>query len=91
MAPVHRPQYTPQQRQFIYSNYHKFKGTRGCYTKICSAFTDKFPGVRVPSKNLASYIYTKQEAHFTVHNLNSKKSPGVSFSGRRRLVKFLID
>ena len=71
-VPVPRPQYTTEQRQFIYSNYLKFKGRRGCYPKICKAFTDKFPGVRVPSQNYAYYIYTKQEAHSTFHSLSKK-------------------
>ena len=71
-VPVPRPQYTTEQRQFIYSNYLKFKGRRGCYPKICKAFTDKFPDVRVPSQNYAYYIYTKQEAHSTFHSLSKK-------------------
>ena len=85
------PQYTPEQRNFIFCSYLKHSGTRGSYTKVCNDFALKYPvatpvnpKVSRPSQSCVIRIHKKQMKHNTVHNLNSKASPGPTYSGRRR-------
>ena len=94
-----RPQYTPEQRNFLFVEHVKNKGKRRVLNtvistgfkidfqekfKIINDFVAKYPGVRPPSKTAIEYIQKKQMLHHTCHNLNSKTSPGDSQSGRRK-------
>ena len=80
-------QYSPDQRNVLALEYHKVKGTYKCFSKVMDIFATKFPGVRLPTKETVKNIWRKQKTHFTVHNLNSRHSPGNSYSGRRRFLR----
>ena len=71
-----RPQYTPDQRNFLFIEYSKKKGTRNFLHNLIQDFMIKFPNARRPSEQTIRKIFKKQSAHGTVHNLNSKHSPG---------------
>lgn len=80
-----RPQYTPEQRNFLAMAFERHKTTK--YRKIQlvqQEFTQKFPEARLPGKTTIHYIWKKQNKFFTYHNLNSKQSAGDTFSGRSR-------
>ena len=49
---------------------------------IKQEFKEEFPGVEVPHRTNIVRMYKKQMAFYTSHNLDSKLSPGVTFSGR---------
>ena len=76
------PQYTPEQRNFLVMAYERYKGTRDFMPQINQEFEEEFPGVQVPHRTNIVRMYKKQMAFYTSHNLNSKLSPGVTFSGR---------
>ena len=76
------PQYTPEQRNFLVMAYERYKGTRDFMPQINQEFEEEFPGVEVPHRTNIVRMYKKQMAFYTSHNLNSKLSPGVTFSGR---------
>ena len=82
-----RPQFTMEQRNFLALEYHKHKGTRNFKDQLLADFQAKFPGVRVPGKNIMAKILKKQMEKGTVNNCNSKTSPGDSHSGRIRTHK----
>ena len=75
-------QFTAEERSFIALEYHKVKGQYNCINKVKESFVMKFPNSIIPVKNTIKRIWKKQNTWFTVHNLNSKTSPGVSYSGR---------
>ena len=77
-------QLTPEQRNHLALEYHKMRGQYNCINVVKYSFSQEFPGVQLPSKNTIKRIWRKQKTHFTVHNLNSKNSPGLSHSGRKR-------
>ena len=77
-------QYSKDQRNFVMLEYVKVKGTRDFHNKIRDAFQVKFPNAPVPTKMTIRNIYKKQKLFGTVHNLNSKTSPGDTHSGRRK-------
>ena len=62
-------------------------GSESFKERIIQDFQIKFPGVRIPSKNQLRNIWGKQYNIGTVHNLNSKSSPGDTHSGRPRTVR----
>ena len=76
--------YTAEQRNCLVMGYEKYKGTRTCMPNIIEEFQMKFPGVNVPHRNTIRRVHEKQMTHYTTHNLNSKTSPGDSYSGRPR-------
>ena len=43
-----------------------------------------FPNQKIPPRQTVHKMWKKQNSLFTVHNVNSKVSPGVSHSGRVR-------
>ena len=47
---------------------------------------EEFPTYRLPSKEAVRHLIEKQNTKFTMHNCNSKNSPGRTCSGRRRSV-----
>ena len=55
-----RPQFTMEQRNFLALEYHKHKGTRNFKDQLLADFQAKFPGVRVPGKNIMAKILKKQ-------------------------------
>ena len=81
------PQYTMEQRNFLAMEYHKKKGTRGFKDELIQDFLTKFPNARRPSTNHLQNIWSKQIMKGTVLNCNSKSSPGITHSGRRRTVR----
>lgn len=82
-----RKQYTAEERNFICMVYQKYKGKQNCYKQVIHEFSEKFPQIKTPSNSSVIRIWEKQQKFFTVHNLNSKDSPGDSFSGRPRSVR----
>ena len=76
-----RPQYTPEQRNFLAMAFERHKTTK--YRKI-QLVQQKFPEARLPGKSTIHYIWKKQNKFFACHNLNSKQSAGDTFSGRSR-------
>ena len=85
---VPRPQFSPSERSFIYKLYtvHSTGRRNTRFLNIRRDFTVKFPQSRVPSKQAVQDIVKKFDTSSTVHNLNSKKSPGNTYSGRPRTV-----
>ena len=77
-------QFTPEQRSFMALEYHKLRGQYNCINRIKESFNQKFQGVQLPTKNTIKGVWKKQMTSFSVHNLNSKASPGLSHSGRKR-------
>ena len=82
-----RPQFTMEQRNFLCFEYHKRKGTQNFHPQLLADFQRKFPGARIPGKNIIIKIWKKQMTKGTVNNCNSKTSPGDSHSGRPRTVR----
>ena len=78
-----RTQFTKDERNFIALEYHKRKDGYGFKAGLIRDFQAKFPTARVPGTNNLKRIWKKQLNHGTVLNLNSKTSPGQTFSGRR--------
>ena len=72
------------QRNFLAFEYHRRKGHRDFAPDLVQDFLAKFPGARRPGKNQIRVIWRKQMLHGSVNNLNSKSSPGVTFSGKPR-------
>ena len=72
------------QRNFLAFEYHRRKGHRDFAPELVQDFLVKFPGARRPGKNKINDIWRKQMLHGTVNNLNSKSSPGATFSGKPR-------
>ena len=70
------PQYTPDQRNYLFIEYGKRKGTRDFFPNLIQDFLTKFPNARRPNKQTIRDIFKKQSVHGTVHNLNSQHSPG---------------
>ena len=52
--------------------------------QVKASFQAKYPGSPVQEKPTIRRIFLKQNKHFTLHNLNSKASPGDTHSGRRK-------
>ena len=77
-------QFSPEERNTIVMAYQQLRGQHNCYKKVVALFTNKFPNTRVPSQKAVNKMWTKQQTHFTVHNLNSSSSPGDSNSGREK-------
>ena len=82
-----RPQYTTEQRNFLMLQYNKRCGTKNFLPGIIADFMTNWPNSRRPDKKLLKRIYDKQIANGTVHNLNSKTSPGPTHSGRPRTTR----
>ena len=84
---VPRPQFSPSERSFIYKLYtvHSTGRRNTRFLNIRRDFTVKFPQSTVPSKQAVRDIVKKFDTSSTVHNLNSKKSPGNTYSGRPKL------
>ena len=80
-------QYTAEQRNFLSMRYQELSGTRDFIPIIVAEFTDRFPEAQVPNRKTILRQNQKQNTHFTVHNLNSKDSPGQTFSGRPRTAR----
>ena len=77
-------QFTDEMRNFIIMKKASLTGQYGSYGLLRAAFQAKFPGVNPPTKKTVLRICKKQNTHYTVKNLNSKASPGRTYSGRRR-------
>ena len=77
-------QFTDEQHNFIFAKKISLNKPYGGYALLCAAFEERFPGVNPPSDQTVRNIVRKQNAHYTVKNLNSKASPGPSHSGRLR-------
>ena len=77
-------QFPDVQRNWIFSKHVSLNNCYGWYGQLRAAFQVQFPGVNPPAKNTVKNIVAKQNTHFTVKNLNSKNSPGPTYSGRRR-------
>ena len=86
MAQVRR-QYTPVERNALCMAYQKYKGRYKCYQLVTSEFSERFPQARVPKVSTVIRIWSKQQEHCTVHNLNSKQSPGDTYSGRPKTAR----
>ena len=67
--------------------YQELNGTRDFISIIVAEFTDRFPDAQVPNKRTILRQNQKQNTYFTMHNLNSKDSPGQTFSGRPRTAR----
>ena len=81
-------QFTPEERNAICMAYQRYKGTKEAYRLVIQEFSGQFPQARVPNNSTVIRIWSKQQQHFTVHNLNnSMKSPRDSFSGRKRAAR----
>lgn len=84
---VARQQFTIEQRNFLALEYHKRKGSNNFKQQLVFDFQAKFPNARTPGKNQIRLIWKKQLENGTVHNLNSKSSPGHGHSGRPRTTR----
>lgn len=78
-----RPQFTPEQRNLLVMEYNKVKGKRNIWPTILQIYITAFPDSRPPSISSVRKMLQKQNTVFTLHNCNSKSSPGPSNSGRR--------
>ena len=81
-----REQFTPEQRTKLLLEYNKLSGTRNFWPVIFQNYMQEFPASRLPSKRAVRNLFKKQNTKFTMHNCNSKTSPGGTWSGRRRTV-----
>ena len=80
-----RMQFTPEERNFLVLTYAKYKGKANSIKNVLLEFKEKFPNSdKAPHKSTILRMWVKQNKAFTVHNLNSKNSPGESHSGRPR-------
>ena len=80
-------QFTPEQRNCLVMAYERYKGGKNFMIKIVEEFQLRFPGVDAPHRNTIRRVHQKQMSFFTTHNLNSKQSPGDTFSGRKRTAR----
>ena len=80
-------QYTPKERNVLCMAYQKYKGKGKCYQKVVNEFSGSFPQARVPNVSTVIRIWSKQQEHSTVHNLNSMQSPGDTYSGRPKTAR----
>ena len=81
-------QYTPEQRNFLVMAYEKAKGTKYFFQAIITQFLQKYPdSPQVPTFRAIRDMARKQNTFFTLHNLNSKLSPGPTHSGAPRTVR----
>ena len=65
--------------------FHARRGTRDFMPQLLADFAAQFPGCpRIPSENAIRDMHKKFFALGTVNNVNSKNSPGASFSGRTK-------
>ena len=88
MAQVRVVQFTPEERNAICMAYQRYKGTKEAYRLVIQELSGQFPQARLPNNSTVIRIWSKQQQHFTVHNLNnSMKSPRDSFSGRKRAAR----
>ena len=85
------PQFSTEQCIFMTLEYSKKKGTKGFKDRIIQDFQAKFPGIRSPSTNQIRNIWHKFKNTGTINNLNSKTSPGPSYSGRRKTTRTLAN
>lgn len=80
-----REQFTPEQRTFLLLEYSKLsERKKNFWPDLLQGYMERFPTSRPPSKNTVRNIMKKQLSNWTMHNCNSKKSPGRTFSGRKR-------
>ena len=77
-------QYSPEQRTWLAMEYTRHQGTRGFVEGIIQRFQQRFPGAPVPNQSTLYRQYRKINQFSTLHNLNSKASPGPTYSGRPR-------
>ena len=77
-------QFTPEQRNLLCLAYERHKGKARGTMNVQEEFRLKYPESKVPLQSTIYRIWQKQNRVFTVHNLNSKSSPGETFSGRPR-------
>ena len=77
-----RPQFTTQERNFLAFEYHKRNGHRNFMPGLIMDFRRKFLNARHHALCHGRKIYKKEMELGTVLNVNSKTSPGNSFSGR---------
>ena len=83
-----RSQFTAEQRAFCVMKYQKYSPSGyNVSSRVLRDFENHFPGVRVPSKSALLKMVAKFDKLFTVHNCNSKSSPGESHSGHRKTVR----
>lgn len=72
-----RPQYTPQQRSYLVSTYHRTNSV----AQTRRLFANEFPNVRVPHRNTITKNVHKFSTHGTSQNRN-KQGSGRPKSGR---------
>ena len=77
-------QYSPEQRTFMATEYARLRGHRDFMGTIIQIFQQRFPGAPVPRRETIIRQYVKLSRSSTLHNLNSKASPGQTHSGRPR-------
>ena len=77
-----RPQFTTQERNFLAFKYHKIKGHGIFLPGLIMDFRRKFLNARHHALCHGRKIYKKAMELGTVLSVNSKTSPGNSFSGR---------
>ena len=70
------PQYSTNQRNFLFTEYVKRKGSNNFLAEIAREFAIKFPNARRPAGSTIRRLVKKQRLHGTVNNLNSIASPG---------------
>lgn len=82
-----RAQFSPEQRTKLmldYSNLSVLK--KNFWPELNQRYMEAFPMSRLPAKNTVRNLMKKQLSKFTMHNCNSKDSPGNTHSGRTRTV-----
>ena len=75
---MQRPQYTPQQRAFMVTEY--YRNNRNI-RRVLQRFRENFPGVRCPSRGAVYKNVHKYSENGTSQNLNQNRS------GRRRTAR----
>ena len=55
-----RPQFGREERNFLMLEYHKRQGTRDFVPNLLADFAAKFPGARVPHRNILARLLEKQ-------------------------------
>lgn len=65
-----RPQYTPQQRSFLVTEYHRCRRV----PQVLQRFRERFPGVRCPSRLTVMNNVRKYDQTGTSRNLNKERS-----------------
>lgn len=74
------PQFTDEQRNLVFTKNTSLNGAHRSYQVLCANFQQRFLGVNPPTNRTVRNICKKQNTHFTVKNLNSKASPGPTYS-----------